>query len=267
MSSLERCPNCDAPLHGAYCSACGQKAELHLDAHGFVHDAMHEFLHLDGKILQSLKLLLFRPGQLTRDFLDGRRARYISPIRLYLTFSVLFFALTAVLPHRAGSGIIKVGSGKTPKGITLTAPTDALDRRMEAGARKAQQDEERLSHEIAKQLPRTMFVLMPLFALLTWAFFRKQERHYIAHLYYSIHFHAFVFAVLSVIALFSAIQFPYIALVLQPLIVVYHFMALRRVFGTATSTTIWKGLVVGVAYLLTVGVGVGLMVAAVLLTL
>ena len=69
------CANCGAPLNGRYCPACGQKAASpNVSLHEFFHEAFHEFAHVDGKIVQTLRLLLTRPGQLTREFLDGRRS-------------------------------------------------------------------------------------------------------------------------------------------------------------------------------------------------
>src|SRR3954471_20435869 len=91
------CRNCGVPLQGQYCHACGQKA-AHLDVslRELVQEAIHEFAHLDdSKIVQTLKLLLFKPGELTAEFLRGRRSRYVPPIRLYLVCSLLFFALAA----------------------------------------------------------------------------------------------------------------------------------------------------------------------------
>ena len=82
---LRACLDCGAQLHGRFCHGCGQKAARPiLDIHEFLHEATHEFLHLDGKIFTTLKLLATKPGQLTKDFIEGRRARYISPIRLCL---------------------------------------------------------------------------------------------------------------------------------------------------------------------------------------
>jgi hypothetical protein len=64
----DTCLNCGTPLEGRYCHACGQKAvSLHLGVHDFVHEATHEFLHLDGKIRSTVKFLLTRPGQLTKE--------------------------------------------------------------------------------------------------------------------------------------------------------------------------------------------------------
>src|SRR5262245_54559069 len=97
VSSLSECPNCAAPLAGKFCAACGQKATpIRPTFSYFVHDLTHELLHVDGKIFKSIWLLLTRPGFLTHEYFLGRRARYISPIRLYLIFSLAFFAASAL---------------------------------------------------------------------------------------------------------------------------------------------------------------------------
>ena len=93
------CGNCGTELAGSFCHACGQKAvSLEVGLKDLGHEAFHEFAHVDGKIVQTLKVLVTKPGLLTKEFLDGRRKRYISPVRLYLTCSLLFFALAAVAP-------------------------------------------------------------------------------------------------------------------------------------------------------------------------
>lgn len=87
------CLNCGTRLVGDYCHGCGQEAHLHRTMGAFLHDLMHGVLHLDGKIWRTLPMLLFRPGSLTRDYIDGHRRRYVSPMALFL-FSV--FAMFAV---------------------------------------------------------------------------------------------------------------------------------------------------------------------------
>jgi hypothetical protein len=239
-------------LQGAFCHACGQKAaSVQLGVHDFVHEATHEFLHLDGKILQTVKLLVARPGELTRQFLAGRRARYITPVRLYLTLSLIFFTLAAVLP-RGQQQIVKIG-GDTRQ---LQGDTQ-FERRLVAGMQKAQKEGKRLTEEILHNLPKVAFVLMPIFGLLTWAFYRKQQRYYIPHLYYAIHFHAFAFLVMSVSVLLGRTVLPRV--VAAPLVfatVPYHFIALRRVFGGSWGKTLAKGFAIGFLYWLMVATAV-----------
>lgn len=230
------CLNCSAALRGPWCHACGQKSgAAHLDVHHVAHEAVHEFLHLDGKILRTVKLLVLQPGQLTKEFIEGRRARSISPLRLYLTFSVLFFAITAIVP------------GARDVFFKSNVKTATSQERVEA-----EKTADRLAESVVHNLPRTMFVLMPVFALLTWAFFHRQQRYYVPHLYYSIHFHAFLFLIMAVTVLFGigGTVSKAIGQVVFLTSFPYHFLALRRVFGGSWGKVLLKGTAIGVAYLL-----------------
>ena len=96
------CLNCAARLTGPYCAACGQRAlppEPRLrELAGEAWDAL---VDVDGRVPTTLRLLLASPGELTAQYLAGRRARYVGPLRLYLTCSLAFFLLDAALPARA----------------------------------------------------------------------------------------------------------------------------------------------------------------------
>jgi hypothetical protein len=88
------CANCEAPLTGHYCANCGQEAVLHhASTREFLHEFIGHYVALEGKLWGSLVRLLFRPGLLTNEYMRGRRVRFVQPLRLYLSFSVLFFAL------------------------------------------------------------------------------------------------------------------------------------------------------------------------------
>jgi hypothetical protein len=83
-AGTSRCENCGAPLTGKYCSACGQHHFDHPvhDFGHFVSEAFEDLTHADSRLWRTLIALLFRPGFLTREFLDGRRVRYLPPVRL-----------------------------------------------------------------------------------------------------------------------------------------------------------------------------------------
>lgn len=237
------CLNCNTRLHGKFCHSCGQKAtSASVKLHDFVHEATHEFLHLDGKIVNTLKLLVAKPGQLTVEFLEGRRSRYVSPLRVYLTFSLIFFTLAAILPRGLESAV-KV------RGDTGLQGDTELERRLATGMRKAEQDADLIGNAVLHHLPKIMFVLMPVFALIIWAFYRKQQQFYIPHLYYSVHFHAFVFLVMSVYVAVNRIGVPKpAAAVLILTVIPYHFIALRRVYGGSRGVTLAKGFAVAFLY-------------------
>jgi hypothetical protein len=91
--STVACLNCGAPLPAAYCGACGQKAHVHRTLAAFGHDALHSLLHFDGKIWRTLPLLAWRPGQLTRRYVHGERAKFVSPLALFLFCVFLAFAV------------------------------------------------------------------------------------------------------------------------------------------------------------------------------
>jgi hypothetical protein len=88
------CLNCGTRLIGPYCSACGQKAHIHRSVRAFFQDFLQSLFNFEGKIWRTLPMLAWRPGEMTRRYIAGERARFISPVALYL-FTV--FAMFAVL--------------------------------------------------------------------------------------------------------------------------------------------------------------------------
>ncbi|MCL4673622.1 MAG: DUF3667 domain-containing protein [Sphingomonadaceae bacterium] len=112
------CANCGAAVHSKFCAECGQKAHLHRSLAAIGHDIMHGVLHLDGKLWNTLPLLAFKPGQLTRRYVEGERAKFVSPMAMFL-FSV--FAMFAVFqmvgvtaPTDFGRGVVDGINGTTP---------------------------------------------------------------------------------------------------------------------------------------------------------
>lgn len=87
------CLNCGTALLGSHCHACGQAAHAHKTLGAFLHDLLHGVFHFEGKIWRTIPALLFRPGKLTREYVDGRRASYVSPIALFLFCTFVTFAV------------------------------------------------------------------------------------------------------------------------------------------------------------------------------
>jgi hypothetical protein len=81
------CLNCKAQLDGPFCRNCGQKARVHRTLSAFWHDLIHGVFHFDGKIWRTLPMLVWHPGKLTRRYVHGERAKFVSPLALFL-FSV-----------------------------------------------------------------------------------------------------------------------------------------------------------------------------------
>jgi hypothetical protein len=88
------CLNCGTITHGRFCHVCGQEnlepkeSFWHLITHFF-----NDITHFDGKFFTSLKDLLFKPGFLSKEYMKGRRASYLNPVRMYVFTSAIFFLL------------------------------------------------------------------------------------------------------------------------------------------------------------------------------
>jgi hypothetical protein len=94
------CLNCDHPVSGKFCSNCGQKTSIPHDS--FFHMLLHfvsDYFHYDGKFWGTLKLLLLKPGQLTLNYITGKRASYLLPVQLYIFVSAVFFLIFFKLVH------------------------------------------------------------------------------------------------------------------------------------------------------------------------
>lgn len=86
------CLNCGTRLTGAYCHACGQSGEVHRSVGAIGHEIAHGVFHFEGKVWRTLPLLALHPGVLTRRYIAGERARFVSPLALFLFTVFLLFA-------------------------------------------------------------------------------------------------------------------------------------------------------------------------------
>jgi hypothetical protein len=91
------CLNCGAALIGAHCHACGQKAQVHRTLAAYGHDLLHGVFHFEGKVWKTLPMLVFKPGELTRRYIHGERAKFVSPLALFLFAVFLMFAVVGGL--------------------------------------------------------------------------------------------------------------------------------------------------------------------------
>ncbi len=99
------CLNCATALVGSHCHACGQAAHVHKTLGAFFHDLLHGVFHFEGKIWRTLPMLAIRPGKLTREYIDGRRASYVSPIALFLFCVFLLFTTINALSDGIGANV------------------------------------------------------------------------------------------------------------------------------------------------------------------
>jgi hypothetical protein len=108
------CANCGAALSGPFCGQCGQRAHLHRSMGDVFHEFLHGITHFDGKAWTTLPMLAFRPGKLTRSYIDGQRARYIAPVPLFLLVVFLMFFVLSFVSVTDNIGTGEVNSGGKP---------------------------------------------------------------------------------------------------------------------------------------------------------
>jgi Protein of unknown function (DUF3667) len=124
----KNCLNCNALVQGRFCHICGQEnvepkeSFWHLVSHFF-----QDITHFDGKFFSSLKLLIFKPGFLSREYMVGRRASYLNPIRMYVFASAIFFLIFFSLFHvEAGKNFVTSGDVNNVP-LTAIAKMDSLN--------------------------------------------------------------------------------------------------------------------------------------------
>ena len=259
------CRNCRAPANSHFCPECGQETKLHVPSLGeFVHELVGHYVAIEGKLWRTVKTLLFKPGELTLDYLAGRRASYIQPLRLYLTFSLLFFGLLQITnvslfeaqPDHAGIHAT-VAQSNVPD-FALPA-LGGIGTRMNTNIRHlaALPMEEQtaiLSHRLLHYSPYAMFLLLPLFALYLKILYWGTKRYYGEYVLFALHVQSFAFALFSLLLL---APWFWLRLLLSIWLLLYLPVALKRVFCYPRGATVWRWLLLmamhGVTLLLLIG--------------
>ena len=277
----ESCLNCGAPLTGPFCAQCGQRdVPPYPSVRELVTDAFWELSGWDGRFAGTVRALLAHPGKLTTEFLEGRRVRYVSPLRLYLLASLVYFLVAAAAPNLEANGTVVTASGfkiavqstGSPRGGTSARPVtideltpaqrdSALEKVDRAPAfirpviRRALADPTGFQRGLIESMPRVLFALVPVFAAIVALFYRR--RKFPEHLYFSLHLHAFVFIALM---LAEAANFTHVyalaasaSAIVSLWIAIYAVAALRRVYRGTIAGTIAKAVAMGVLYSVVAG--------------
>jgi len=280
------CRNCgtQAPLN--FCPECGQETTLHPPTLGeFLHEFVGHYVAMEGSLWRTLRLLVTRPGRLTREYLDGRRRRYVLPLRLYLTASFLFFLVLrfavggALVPettvsvdgetipaaeYRAriagehgeqASGAAQAASGPHFEVLRVRDCGEAGERacsRLEARLNESlanlqshpQESLERLREHFVHWAPYAIFLLLPVFAAIMQAVYRRRRMTYGEHVVFSLHLHAFWFlaAILLVLLPAGLTELGELG------VAVYGVGAMRETYGGRWGPTVLRALLASALY-------------------
>ena len=282
------CPNCDYTFKEIenFCPNCGQDNHSHkLPLKHYIIEFLESTIHFDTKFFQTFKLLLFKPGQLTKDYNDNVRAKYVPPIRLYIFISFVFFGLVTLMPsYNSGYKIdgkeIKRGDDHifinipTFKNVDLLkiAKLELTKERIDSiiivsnhepnwlnrflykkyieDNVKHQLTVNELNHKIWSVIPVVMFLFMPFFALLLMLFNYRKNMFYVEHLNFSLHFHSLVF-IMFICYKFISIILPE-SITISPFIIlgvlIYLFMSLKSVYLLSAWQTFVKTFFLSIMY-------------------
>ncbi len=288
LSEIPNCLNCGTQLRGQYCGHCGQRSQSRLiSLWELISDAFGDLFEFDSRLWQTVLPLLLKPGRLTRDYLQGRRARFMPPFRMYLVMSLIFFVVAffdpreefgllfepagdAELTANEGSAIITFNdSGDDDEDCDIEADDVVglpafLERRL--SVERMQQVCEQIVADKGKSLgakvinntPTALIVLLPLMALVMKALYPMSRRYYVEHLLFFVHFHSFVFLLLTLEILLTRLatllQISGVAMTIMVVatslyIPAYVFVAMRRVYGQGRFVTLLKFIPLAFSYI------------------
>lgn len=275
------CANCGTKIlpSYSYCPQCGQKNhELVAPFRHFVEELLEGIFHFDSKIVKTIRTLLFKPGLITAEFVKGKRIKYVAPLRLYIFINFFFFLLLSVQPHE-NRDTDAIQSKETGFDITFFGISSneirgmnqsQLDSVMHAHdihqtvlntyimrqlQRVSTEGNASFNHALLKGISYMTFAFMPLFALYIFLLFRKYAGFYMNTLIFSIHYHCFIFLLLTVSIVADRLTgFSIVFIFFLLLCPIYLFLALRRVYGGSKIVAIGKTLLAGLLHIISLGV-------------
>lgn len=280
------CRNCNYDLtdisHAQYCPHCGQETSLHPPSvREFVNHFFGNYIAVQSTFAQTLWRLMSRPGALTVDYLEGRKRRYILPLRLYLTISVIVFVFFGVLTASTSDTIkVKADLSQIKSGnitmfsdehratfkngvIECVGLPDWMCGRLKSrfsspdGLKQAAAS---LPDRMLKFWAYAMFALVPLFALLLKIVYVNRKFVYGEHVVMALHLHAFW--LLAVAVSFASDWMPAITAFAIP---IYAIIAMRRVYSDAWWSVLLRAAAISVVYLMMAVIAVAVVAVIALL--
>jgi len=265
------CLNCGAALAGPYCHECGQHAHVHRTLSAFFHDFLHGVLHFEGKIWRTLPLLVWKPGLLTRAYIDGQRARFLSPVALFLfgvflTFAVMGLAGALKAPNfKNGNAQIETLNARALKDRnikpeTLDLETTGLVSWVREPLEKARQNPELLFYKLKTNAYKFSWALIPISVAFVWLLFPFSRRFrlydHAVFVTYSLCFMMLLLAAATLIG-FVASPIASLAWLVPPL---HMYRQLRGAYGVGRWGGIWRAAALSIFAFIAVSLFISLLV-------
>lgn len=258
-----------------YCGECGQETALKPPTVGeFLQQFGGSYMAMEGALWRTLVLLLLRPGRLTREYLMGRKRRYVLPLRLYLTISLatlLVFQWSGAMqpasgkqvfrfdtPSEANNSMIDIGEQikagmQNGKFVCQGLPAswcERLQERFTLDAKAMERELRKVPERFVGHWGSAMFALLPLYALLLKLVYFSRRMRWSEHLVFALHLHAFLFAM----ALLTLAPWPWVQSLAWLAALVYSVIALQVVYGGRWWATTLRVMTLGFLYFLALSV-------------
>ena len=273
-----------------------------LSVRALLREVVEDQFSVNATLPRTLRALFLRPGFLTSEYLRQRISLYVPPFRLYLIASLIFFVvasfetrsveITAETQAQIDSARAAVQDtlaaqrvrGEEPErpparfGVSIdpmqpnwadSAQVRLGNERLNRAVRARLKTFESLPPDVAlrriftgvvSSAPKVMFLLLPLYGLLLKLLYIRRKRYYVEHFIFSLHIHAFTFGLFTVLMLLSAV--PAVAGLLMIWLMLYSWLALKRVYGQGWFKTTIKWVILGQLYVIAVAFGVALALIA-----
>jgi hypothetical protein len=265
------CANCGALLADRYCGRCGQDSHVSLSLGHFLHELVEGLFHVDSRFWRTLRTLFTRPGLITDQYLAGKRNSYSPPFRSYLVISILYFVLASIF-DTAGSRVVNTGDREMQASdcAQLAANPGWWLRLVpdleQSCVRALSNDRRAIDQAMQNLLPKVMFAVLPLVALVQFWVYRRQRPFYLENLVFVLHFQSFYYMA-STLALLLAAGIGALVgagarlgelfeFALYLWSVVYLFIAVRRVYSASVLKTVLGLAALAVSYVIFYALGV-----------
>jgi len=269
------CKNCETKFSGHFCPNCGQSVrDMDMPFKVLVLDVMANMWAFDTRVLKTLKSLIFKPGEIAADYVEGKRERYMPPFRIYVFISIILFLLLNIATNReldktqttfTANEIDEAKSAVNIKVVDDEKGTAQNTLKSRDFIKKILDNKDYYISRFFSILSWSLFLLMPFYAFLLWVLFRKQQKYYLAHFIFAINQHTFLFLIfvilLGINLIFSTktVNPEFLLLLLFP---VYFVKGNRQLYKTRWSAAIFKGFLAQTIYLLVIVIAIAFMLYA-----
>lgn len=140
------CLNCRTLLEGHYCHNCGQEnLDLHESFGHMMNHAISDYFHFDHQFFHTLKPLLFKPGFLTNEYMAGRRAQYLHPVKMYIFISIVYFLLLFQNSHK-----VVTDKAATVNPVTNEKTIDSVNNKIAHDKNLSAEQKKKIEKEVNK---------------------------------------------------------------------------------------------------------------------